>query len=172
MVLSRFSSKGVEVGTAVTTALGVMLLVTSVALIFRHRLLTQEGAFGGWLKKLRSRNSFSMTLGLGALLGVLVTLTSVGAGAFGVVALLMLYPHLPTNHLAGTDIVHAVPLTLVAGTGHAITGSVDYALLGNLLIGSIPGIVAGSLMAHLVSEKVMRYFMGTVLFAVGVKLLM
>ena len=171
VILSRFSSNGVEVGTAITSMLGVMLLVTSVALIFRHRLLTQEGAFGLWLEKLRSRNSLPLTLGLGALLGVLVTLTSVGAGAFGVVALLMLYPHLPTNHLAGTDIVHAVPLTLVAGTGHAITGSVDYALLGNLLIGSLPGIVAGSFLAHRVPEKVLRYGMGAMLFAVGVKLL-
>ena len=171
VILSRFSSKGVEVGTAITSMLGAMLLVTSVALIFRHRLLTQEGSFGRWLKNLRSRNSLPLTLGLGALLGVLVTLTSVGAGAFGVVALLMLYPHLPTNHLAGTDIVHAVPLTLVAGTGHAITGSVDYTLLGNLLIGSLPGIVAGSFLAHRVPENVMRYVMGAVLFAVGVKLL-
>jgi len=171
VILSRFSSKGVEVGTAITSMLGVMLLVTAVALIFRHRLLAQDGPFGLWLKNLRSRNSFSMTLGLGALLGVLVTLTSVGAGAFGVVALLMLYPQLPTNHLAGTDIVHAVPLTLVAGTGHAITGSVDYALLGNLLIGSLPGIVAGSFLAHRVPENVLRYVMGAVLFAVGVKLL-
>jgi len=171
MTLSRFSSNGIEVGTAVTSMLGAMLLVTSLALIFRHRLLAQEGAFGLWLKKLRSRKSFPLTLGLGALLGVLVTLTSVGAGAFGVVALLMLYPHLPTNHLAGTDIVHAVPLTLVAGTSHAITGAVDYTLLGNLLIGSLPGIVAGSFLAHRVPEKVVRYVMGAVLFAVGVKLL-
>ena len=171
MSLSRFSDKGVEVGTTITSMLGVMLLLTATALIFRHRLLAGDGAFGLWLKKLRSRNSLSMTLGLGALLGVLVTLTSVGAGAFGVVALLMLYPHLPTNHLAGTDIVHAVPLTLVAGTGHAITGSVDYHLLGNLLIGSLPGIVAGSFLAHRVPEKVLRYGMGAMLFAVGVKLL-
>ncbi len=171
MILSRYSSNGVEVDRAITTTLGVMLLVTSVALIFRHRLLTQETSFGQWLKKLRSRNSLPLTLGLGALLGVVVTLTSVGAGAFGVVALLMLYPHLPTNHLAGTDIVHAVPLTLVAGTGHAITGSVDYVLLGNLLIGSLPGIVVGSVLAHRVPEKVLRYGMGAVLFAVGVKLL-
>ena len=67
--------------------------------------------------------------------------------------------------------MHAVPLTLVAGTGHAITGSVDYALLGNLLIGSLPGIVAGSFLAHRVPENVLRYVMGAVLFAVGVKLL-
>ena len=171
MILSRFSSKDVEIGTAITTMLGAMLLVTSIALFFRHRLLSQEGAFGLWLNKLRSRNSLPLTLALGALLGVVVTLTSVGAGAFGVVALLMLYPHLPTNHLAGTDIVHAVPLTLVAGTGHAITGSVDYQLLGNLLIGSLPGIVAGSFLSHRVPESVIRNVMGVVLFVLGLKLL-
>ena len=170
-IVSRFAVKGVQVGSVVTSALGVMLLVTALALVFRHRLLATDSRFGRQVEKLRSGNVLTLTLGLGAVLGVLVTLTSVGAGALGVVALLMIYPHLPTNHLAGTDIVHAVPLTLVAGAGHAITGSVDYPLLGNLLIGSLPGIVAGSLLAHRVPEKALRYVMGAVLFAVGVKLL-
>lgn len=170
-LLSRFSVKGVQVGTLVTTALGLMLVITALALVFRHRLLATQGRFGQQIEKLRSGNVPMLTLVLGAVLGVLVTLTSVGAGALGVVALLMLYPHLPTNHLAGTDIVHAVPLTLVAGAGHAISGSVDYQLLGNLLIGSLPGIVAGSMLAHRVPEKALRYVMGAVLFAVGVKLL-
>jgi uncharacterized membrane protein YfcA len=170
-LLSRFAIKGAEVGTVVTSALGLMLVITALALVFRHRLLATQGRFGQRIEKLRSGNVPMLTLVLGAVLGVLVTLTSVGAGALGVVALLMLYPHLPTNHLAGTDIVHAVPLTLVAGAGHAITGSVDYQLLGNLLIGSLPGIVAGSMLAHRVPEKALRYVMGAVLFAVGVKLL-
>ena len=170
-IVSRFAVKGAEVGTVVTSALGVMLLITALALVFRHRLLATDSRFGRKIAKLRTGNVLVLTLALGAVLGVLVTLTSVGAGAIGVVALLMLYPHLPTNHIAGTDIVHAVPLTLVAGAGHAITGSVDYQLLGNLLIGSLPGIVAGSFLAHRVPEKVVRYVMGAVLFAVGVKLL-
>jgi uncharacterized protein len=170
-LLSRFAIKGAEVGTVVTSALGLMLVITALALVFRHHLLATQGRFGQKIEKLRSGNVPMLTLVLGAVLGVLVTLTSVGAGALGVVALLMLYPHLPTNHLAGTDIVHAVPLTLVAGAGHAMTGSVDYQLLGNLLIGSLPGIVAGSMVAHRVPEKALRYFMGAVLFAVGVKLL-
>ena len=170
-LLSRFAIKGAEVGTLVTSALGLMLVITALALVFRHHLLATQGRFGQKIEKLRSGNVPMLTLVLGAVLGVLVTLTSVGAGALGVVALLMLYPHLPTNHLAGTDIVHAVPLTLVAGAGHAMTGSVDYQLLGNLLIGSLPGIIAGSMVAHRVPEKALRYFMGAVLFAVGVKLL-
>lgn len=170
-LVSRFAMQGARVGTVITSALGVMLLVTALALVFRHRLLATDGRFGRRLAQLRAGNVLTLTLVLGAVLGVLVTLTSVGAGALGVVALLMLYPHLPTNHLAGTDIVHAVPLTLVAGAGHAITGSVDYQLLGNLLIGSLPGIVAGSLLAHRVPERALRYFMGMVLFLVGIKLL-
>lgn len=170
-VVSRFNTQGAAVGTLITSALGVMLLVTALVLVFRHRLLTTNGRLGQRVEKLRAGNVLAWTLLLGAVLGVLVTLTSVGAGALGVVALLMLYPHLPTNNLAGTDIVHAVPLTLVAGAGHAITGSVDYQLLGNLLIGSLPGIVAGSLLAHRVPERALCYVMGTVLFVVGVKLL-
>ena len=170
-MVSSSAMHGAAVGTVITSALGVMLVVTALALVFRHRLLETEGRVGRRVEKLRSGNVVAWTLLLGAVLGVLVTLTSVGAGALGVVALLMLYPHLPTNNLAGTDIVHAVPLTLVAGAGHAITGSVDYQLLGNLLIGSLPGIVAGSLLAHRVPEKALRYFMGAVLFVVGIKLL-
>ena len=170
-ILSGYAVRGAQVGPAITSALGVMLLITALALAFRHRLLATNGRVGRQMAKLRSGNVLVLTLGLGAVLGVLVTLTSVGAGALGVVALLLLYPHLPTNHLAGTDIVHAVPLTLVAGAGHAITGSVDYQLLGNLLIGSLPGIIAGSLLAHRVPEQALRYFMAAVLFAVGLKLL-
>lgn len=170
-IVSRFQLNGAEIGPIITTSLGAMLLATAGALVFRHRLLADDGRIGRRMQKLRGGNVLAWTLGLGAVLGVLVTLTSVGAGALGVVALLMLYPHLPTNHLAGTDIVHAVPLTLVAGAGHAITGSVDYQLLGNLLIGSLPGIVVGSFLAHRVPEKAIRYVMSAVLFAVGVKLL-
>jgi uncharacterized membrane protein YfcA len=170
-MVARSAMHGAAVGTVITSALGVMLLVTALALVFRHRLLATDGRLGRRVEKLRSGNVPGWTLLLGVVLGVLVTLTSVGAGALGVVALLMLYPHLPTNSLAGTDIVHAVPLTLVAGAGHAITGSVDYQLLGNLLVGSLPGIVAGSLLAHRVPEAALRYVMGAVLFLVGIKLL-
>ncbi len=170
-ILSKYELGGADVGTIITPVLGVMLLVTALTLLFRNRLLAPKGRVADRLQAMRSQSAISLTLGLGAVLGVLVTLTSVGAGALGVVALLMLYPHLPTNHIAGTDIVHAVPLTLVAGTGHAIAGSVDYQLLGNLLVGSLPGIVAGCYLAHYVPEKAVRNFLGVVLFLVGLKLL-
>ncbi len=154
----------------ITKTLGVMLCITAISLVFRTRLqrLTQ-GIFDVKRTGRRARILIA-TLGLGAVLGILVTLTSVGAGAIGVTALLVLYPHLPANHLAGTDIVHAVPLTLVAGLSHAVSGSVDYHLLLTLLIGSLPGVVLGSLVAHRIPEKPLQWVIGSVLFLVGLKL--
>ena len=112
-----------------------------------------------------------VTVALGVVLGVLVSLTSVGAGALGMTALLVLYPKHPINRLVGSDIAHAVPLTLLAGLGHLALGSVDLHLLVSLLAGSIPGIIVGSLLASWVSEGVLRPILATVLAIVGVKLL-
>lgn len=170
-LVSRSALKGGNVSALMTVLLGVMLLITALALAFRQRLLKSNGQIGERFVRFRDGNEVYLTLGLGAVLGVLVTMTSVGAGALGAVALLTLYPRLPTNHVTGTDIVHAVPLTLVAGLGFALAGSVDYRLLGNLLIGSLPGIVLGSLVAHRIPELMMRYCLSAVLAAVGVKLL-
>jgi uncharacterized membrane protein YfcA len=112
-----------------------------------------------------------ITVLLGAVLGVLVSLTSVGAGALGMTALLILYPALPVNRLVGSDIAHAVPLTLLGGIGHWMLGSVDGALLVSLLIGSIPGIIVGSLIASRVSDRVLGPILAVVLALVGVRLL-
>jgi uncharacterized membrane protein YfcA len=111
------------------------------------------------------------TILLGAVLGLLVSLTSVGAGALGMTALLILYPALPVNRLVGSDIAHAVPLTLLGGIGHWMLGSVDGALLVSLLIGSIPGIIVGSLIASRVSDRVLGPILAVVLALVGVRLL-
>ena len=107
---------------------------------------------------------------LGMVLGFLVTLTSVGAGALGVTALLLLYPKVHINRIVGTDVAHAVPLTLVAGIGHASLGTVDYGLLGTLLIGSIPGIWIGSHMTGVVGESWVRNALALILVYVGQKL--
>ena len=104
------------------------------------------------------------------ILGFLVTLTSVGAGALGVTALLILYPKVPINTIVGSDIAHAVPLTLVAGLGHATIGTVDYSLLGTLLIGSIPGIYIGSHLTAKVAEHWVRIALALILIFVGLKL--
>lgn len=110
------------------------------------------------------------TVLLGVILGALVTLTSVGAGALGVTALILLYPKEKITTIVGSDIAHAVPLTLVAGLGHASLGTIDYQLLGTLLIGSLPGIYLGSHMSSRVSEHWVRIALAMILIYVGFKL--
>ena len=104
------------------------------------------------------------------MLGVVVTLTSVGAGAIGVTALVVLYPTLPMARLVGSDIAHAVPLTLIAGAGHWYLGDVDFGLVGSLLLGSIPGIILGSFSARLVHDRTIRVALALVLIVVGARL--
>jgi uncharacterized protein len=115
-------------------------------------------------------NTMLMTVLVGGGLGVLVSLSSVGAGAVGVVALLLLYPQLPMARIIGSDIAHAVPLTLVAGTGHWIIGTVDWGLMGSLLLGSVPGVFIGSYFAIQVPEKVLRLALAATLIMVAGKL--
>jgi uncharacterized protein len=106
----------------------------------------------------------------GAVLGVLVSVSSVGAGAIGVTVLIILYPKLPTPNIIGSDIAHAVPLTLLAGIGHWLLGSVDFAILGSLLTGSIPGIVLGSWTTVRVPDRPLRLMLAAVLLVVGGRL--
>jgi uncharacterized membrane protein YfcA len=103
---------------------------------------------------------------MGAILGVLVSISSVGAGAIGVTALILLYPKMPLTRLVGSDIAHAVPLTLIAGLGHWWLGSINFPLLGSLLIGSIPGIVIGSTLVTKVPEPSLRFVLAAVLILV------
>jgi len=153
-------------------ALGLVLLATAIATVVRPRIhrwilaRRSEGRLPG------ARHQAPMTILAGAILGVLVTLTSVGAGALGATMLVFLYPlRLGAKRIVGTDIVHAIPLTVVAGIGHLLIGSVDGMLLLNLLIGSIPGIVIGSLLVHKVSEKLVRYALSVVLVFTGARLM-
>jgi uncharacterized membrane protein YfcA len=107
---------------------------------------------------------------VGALLGVLVSITSVGAGAIGVTALVLLYPNLPTARIVGSDIAHAVPLTLVAGLGHWFLGSINVDVLISLLVGSIPGILIGSYAAVRIPELALRLVLAGTLVVVATKL--
>jgi uncharacterized protein len=116
------------------------------------------------------RRTTALTVLTGAALGVLVSLTSVGAGALGVTALILLYPSLPVARIVGSDVAHAVPLTLVGGISHWIAGSVDAAILVSLLVGSLPGVVVGSSAAGLVPERGLRLTLAAVLTLVGGKL--
>ena len=155
-------------GGVITVTLGWALLVTAAAVLFRktivkalasRALLMSEGQVAG------------LTILLGATLGALVSLTSVGAGALGMTVLLVLYPKTDIAKLVGSDIAHAVPLTLIAGLGHWMMGSVDWLLLVSLLTGSIPGIILGSLLASRTPDGVLRPLLAATLVLVGVKLL-
>jgi uncharacterized membrane protein YfcA len=164
VVISHFNLNSRIASGVITTVLGVMLLLTAVALLFRRRLLSMGG---NWLELVPERQTSKLTIAVGAVLGILVTITSVGAGAIGVTVLLLLYPRLQMARVVGSDIAHAVPLTLVAGLGHMMLGSVNVPMLGSLLIGSIPGIVLGSLLAVRVPEAVLRPVLAATLAVVG-----
>ena len=155
-------------GRAISVALGVTLILSGLATIFRTRVVGFLTRALGAIGKARLAG---MTVLLGIVLGVLVSLTSVGAGALGMTALLILYPEVPLNRLVGSDIAHAVPLTLLGGIGHWMLGSVDGFLLVSLLVGSIPGIIVGSVIASRVSDRVLSPILAVVLALVGVKLL-
>jgi hypothetical protein len=168
LILSHVGERSPNTGHAVAVILGITLILSAVAAIFRKRLIQ-------WLTPrfdaMSEGRLTALTILLGVILGALVSLTSVGAGALGMTALLILYPKLPVNKLVGSDIAHAVPLTLLGGLGHWWLGSVDLSLLLSLLVGSIPGIIVGSLIAARVSDRVLGPILATVLAIVGVRLL-
>ena len=152
----------------VTKVLGVALILTAMALVFRRRLLATYSRRVGVLTESQTRLT---TIIVGLVLGVLVTISSVGAGALGVTALLLLYPELPIVKIAGSDIAHAVPLTLVAGLGHLAAGSMDLTVLVSLLCGSLPGIVLSSQFAPRMPDAVLRYVLAITLILVSLRLL-
>jgi hypothetical protein len=143
------------------------LLLTATALIFRKSIMER---YRRRLEAVDERTTTVVTVIVGVALGVLVSISSVGAGAVGVTALLLLYPRLPMAKIVGSDIVHAVPLTLVAGAGHWALGSVDWHLMGVLLLGSLPGIIIGSWSAVRVPETVLRVALAAVLIVVAGKI--
>jgi hypothetical protein len=168
LVLGFAGSHYQQTGKAVTVILGVTLILTAVAMVFRRVIVAR---FAPVMDQIQPGRIAALTISLGVLLGVLVALTSVGAGAIGMTALLALYPKLPTNRLVGSDIAHAVPLTLIAGIGHWLMGAVDFSLLGALLVGSVPGIIIGSLLSTRVPDGVLRAILAVTLIIVGAKLL-
>lgn len=159
------------INSIIKIALGYALVLTALAIIFKQKLLDYSHRNDVWLTRLSHRRQLFATVITGLVLGAVVTITSIGAGALGTVALFLLYPLLPTVRLIGTEIAHAVPLTLVAGLGHAGLGHVDWHLLVNLLIGSLPGIYVGSHLAHRVDDKYLRPALAIMLLFVGAKLL-
>lgn len=168
-LVGRYAPGGIEgAASLIKVALGFALLLTAVALIFRKHI---QGFALKHMGEPNPRRTAVLTVITGAVLGVLVSISSVGAGALGVTALFFLYPALPTLRIVGSDIAHAVPLTAVAGAGHWMLGSVDWALLGSLIVGSLPGIWLGSHISTKVPDRILRPILATMLVLVGAKLI-
>ena len=156
-----------------TTTLGIALLLTAGATLYKAiRGKTSPSTISpDKLQQATRARHWSLPILFGAVIGVLVTLTSVGAGAIGVIALMLLYPALPLPRIVAADIAHAVPLTLVAGMGHAWMGSVDWLLLAKLLAGSLPGIWLGTLLMKKTPDRVIRSLLSVLLAYAGLKLI-
>ena len=156
-----------------TTTLGAALLLTAAASLYkaiRGKGVPLHIAPEQLASATRARH-WALPVVFGAVIGVLVTLTSVGAGAIGVIVLMLLYPALPLPRIVAADIAHAVPLTLVAGLGHASIGSVDWLLLAKLLAGSLPGIYLGTFLMHKTPDRVIRSLLSMLLAYAGIKLI-
>ena len=154
----------------VTSVLSVALLLTAAALLLKDWIRKIALRDDGTVYELHHRHLPAATIATGALVGSLVTVSSIGAGVLGTVALLFLYPRLSTVKVVGTDIAHAVPLTALAGMGHLALGTVDLVLLGSLLLGSLPGIYIGSHLSAKVPEKVLRPLLATMLLIIGARM--
>ncbi|RJQ49551.1 MAG: sulfite exporter TauE/SafE family protein [Gammaproteobacteria bacterium] len=167
LLLHYLEARGWKVDVIIVPLIGAAVMLTALALIFKTQLQRHP-----WFKTRSHPASLNVsTVITGAVLGALVTLTSIGAGAIGVVALFLLYPLIATTKIVGSDIAHAVPLTLVAGLGHLGMGNVDFVLLGSLLLGSLPGIYLGSHLSVNIPEKVLRIALASMLMLVGFRLI-
>lgn len=168
LALNQFGALSKEIGQVIRYTIAFSVLLTVVALLFRGKLLNWINARPE--RQLQGRALAAATVVSGAVLGVLVTVSSIGAGAIGATLLVFLYPKLTPAQVAGTDIAYAVPLTAIAALGHWWLGSIDWMLLLTLLIGSVPGITLGSMAARAVPERFLRALLATALTGVAAKL--
>ena len=161
-----------------TSTLGIALLLTAAATAYKvlafspQRQAAEVAARHANAANAAEPRHWSLPVLLGAVIGMLVTFTSVGAGAIGVTVLLLVFPHLPLPRIIAADIAYAVPLTLVAGLGHASLGSVDWPLLLQLLAGSLPGIWLGSRLVSRTPERLIRSALSVLLAWAGAKLVL
>lgn len=171
--LQHFQSRGEDIQSVITGTLGCALLLTAAATLYkaiRGRRAAPAISADDTQDLARPRH-WSLPILFGAVIGTLVSLTSVGAGAIGVTVLMLLYPALPLHRIIAADLAYAVPLTLVAGLGHASMGEVNWQLLGLLLAGSIPGIWLGTHLVTRTPERVIRSILSLLLAYAGIKLL-
>jgi len=167
VALSYVDINGAAARELIAGVLTVALFVTALTLIFRDKII---GRYAARIGSLAPKRIAAITVGVGAVLGVLVSISSVGAGAIGVTVLILLYPKLPTARIVGSDIAHAVPLTLAAGIGHWFLGSVDLQVVMFLILGSVPGILVGSYAALRIPEFALRIVLAAALLVVATKL--
>jgi hypothetical protein len=153
---------------ALTLSLGIALLLTAVTVAYKRVWQGVGLRLERWIPEQRKP---ALTVACGLVLGVLVSLSSIGAGAIGATLILLLYPRLKSHEIVGTDIAHAVPLTLVAGIGHATLGHVEWGLLGALLVGSIPGIWIGAQLTRAMPERLVRTLLCIALVSAGLKVI-
>lgn len=171
LILNIYFKDSSEYSHLLTSSLGFMLIMTAAVLLARSRLalpMNSEASVTG-IQHFMQRHLKAITLIMGGLLGTLVTLSSVGAGAIGTALLMILYPQLTGVRIVGTDLAHAVPLTFIAGLGHIWLGNVDFGLLASLLVGSLPAIYVGARLGAKLPEKVMHPVLASTLLALGVK---
>ncbi|MFQ6571781.1 sulfite exporter TauE/SafE family protein [Pseudomonas sp. UM16] len=168
--LSSLDTDTQAANAVIKQGLAVVLILTALAILFKSKLQAFASKHAGDRYHLSGSALNVLTVITGIVLGVMVSLTSIGAGALGTVALFLLYPYLVTRRLVGTEIAHAVPLTLVAGLGHASMGNMDWSLLGYLLLGSLPGIYLGSHLTGRISDSVLRPCLAAMLLMIGYKL--
>ncbi|MEC8950746.1 MAG: sulfite exporter TauE/SafE family protein [Pseudomonadota bacterium] len=169
LVLNSQFQDSAQFEELLTLSLGLMLIVTAIILIIRDKMRSNasEGK-PNFLMPVIHRHRSLVTWVMGALLGVCVTLSSVGAGAFGAAILLTIYSQIPADRIIGTDIAHAVPLTFVAGIGYLLAGYVNLPLLGSLLIGSLPAIHLGSRLSSQVPERLLLQILTIILLSLGI----
>lgn len=166
--LKHFGTLDHRIGQIIRYSIAGSVLLTVVALLFRGRMLAWVNAHPD--RQLQGAKLTAATVLVGATLGALVTISSIGAGAIGATILVLLYPRLSPAEVAGTDIAYAVPLTTIAAFGHWWLGSINWALLATLLLGSVPGITIGAFAARAVPEKILRALLATTLTGVAAKL--
>ncbi len=172
-ILKQMASMGINYDGLITSMLSIALILTSLVILFKNQLqsLGRTEPFQV-IRIIHRKLRVPMTILSGALIGILVTFSSVGAGALGAAILFFLYPRFNTIKIIGTDLAHAVPITAIAGLGHWHLGSVDFQLLLSLIIGSLPGIYLGSHTGVLLPEKYMRPLLASMLLLIGGRLAM
>ena len=171
LIIKQLDSAGINYDDLIMTTLSIALILTGVFLLGRNQLnKLSKDENSAYIKALHRKFRKPITIFAGVLIGVLVTITSVGAGVIGAAFLFFLYPKYKAIKIVATDIAHAVPITAIAGIGHAHIGTVDYILLGNLIIGSLPGIYLGSKFGTFLPDKVMRPILACMLLAIGIRL--